>query len=504
MVNFFLPEQPKRQPKREADRLKALAEGLQQSGQYKGNEMVSGRIVEQSPWEHLIRGLSTAAGGYFEGQSQRQLDQADADSGRIFAEALGKMGTDMGGAAQTLAQDPEQRGTALKMYADMLSDDRKTAQMREMIGLRASTGGGNAPAAMQISGKMFELEQTMNNPNASPEDRFMAEREYNLLGQAAKTYGFDRGVGYGGGMGGYQDVYGQQPPAQQGIPPINMDATGELTAPPMMGGQAPTNPLPPSGYAQDPVAAHAQAVAAQQQETGINPAQRPELAQGQSYIPPAQPIAPPAISPIAGFGDATSQLAAQKKMEEARSGELGKRQGENENLYRSVVSRMPQLNDTAERLSKLGQVATYTMGGQAFNMAARELGVNVPDAATARAEYISMVDNEILPLLRDTFGAQFTQREGDSLKATLGNPNASPQEKDAVLRSFIRTKTESLGSMRRELDYGQSIPEYTPQNVTIGGQSYNPSGQPPQGQIAVNPQTGEKLINRGNGWEPMQ
>jgi hypothetical protein len=496
MVNFFLPEQPKRQPKREASRLKALAEGLQQSGQYKGNEMVSGRVVEQSPWEHLTRGLSTAAGGYFEGQAQRQLDQSDADSGKIFAEALEKMGTDMGEAAQILGQDPEQREAALKMYADMLSDQRKTEQMREMIGLRASTGGGNIPAAMQISRRMFELEQTMNNPNASPQDRFMAEREYNLLGQAAKTYGFDRGIGYGDGMQGYQDVYGQ-PSAPQGIPPIN-------TAPPMMGGQAPENPLPPSGYAQDPVAAHAQAVAAQQQQIGVHPAQRPELAQMMPPVtPPAQPITPPSIAPIAGYGDATAQLAAQKKMEEGRASEIGNRQGENENLYRSMVSRMPQLEDTVERLSKLGQVATYTMGGQAFNMAARELGVNVPDAATARAEYISMVDNEILPLLRDTFGAQFTQREGESLKATLGNPNASPQEKDAVLRSFIRTKVESLASARRELDYGQSIPEYTPREVTIGGQPYNPLGQP-QGQIAVNPQTGERLINRGNGWEPMQ
>ena len=71
------------------------------------------------------------------------------------------------------------------------------------------------------------------------------------------------------------------------------------------------------------------------------------------------------------------------------------------------------------------------------------------EGALARAEYIAKVDNEILPLLRETFGAQFTQKEGESLKVTLGDPDKSPEEKDAVLRSFIKTKREQVKTLQR-------------------------------------------------------
>jgi len=364
-----------------------------------------------------------------------------------MSQAIGQYGTDPSLAAQTLAQDPQSSEMAFKL----LMGEKDYARQKELMQMRlsASSGGGNAPAPMQIANQMFELEQAMNNPNLPEDQRFLAERQYNLLGQAAKTYGFDRGI-QAGSMGGYDAVY-------DNVPPVNMMPNGEMQAP------IPDGPLPPSGYPQDPVAAHAAAVQAQQQQVGTNPYQRPEL----------RPIS---MGEIPGYGEAVSGIAAQKKMAEGKASEVGKRQGENENLYRSVVSRMPQLEDTAERLSKLGQAATYTNAGQVRDFTMRELGMDVPDAATARAEYISMVDNEILPLLRDTFGAQFTQREGESLKATLGNPNASPAEKDAVLRSFIRTKVETLNSMRREIDYGTEVPEYTPRPVTIGGQSYNPVG----------------------------
>ena len=74
--------------------------------------------------------------------------------------------------------------------------------------------------------------------------------------------------------------------------------------------------------------------------------------------------------------------------------------------------------------------------------------VDPREAAVAREQYIATVNNQILPMLRDTFGAQFTVQEGESLKATLGAPNKSPQEKQAVLKAFIEQKkrdVEALG-----------------------------------------------------------
>jgi hypothetical protein len=144
------------------------------------------------------------------------------------------------------------------------------------------------------------------------------------------------------------------------------------------------------------------------------------------------------------------------------------------------MARMPQLEDTVKRLSALGKVATYTMTGRARDLLVRELGFDVPDAATARTEYISMVDNEILPLLRETFGAQFTEREGNSLKVTLGDPNKSPQEKDAVLRSFIRTKKETLNTQARKLGYDLPYSE-TSSNQPAPQQQNNTA--PKMGQI---------------------
>jgi hypothetical protein len=66
------------------------------------------------------------------------------------------------------------------------------------------------------------------------------------------------------------------------------------------------------------------------------------------------------------------------------------------------------------------------------------------ESAVARTKYIAIVDNQILPLLRDTFGSQFTEREGASLKVTMGDPNLSPTQKQAVLKTFIEQKQRDI------------------------------------------------------------
>lgn len=126
--------------------------------------------------------------------------------------------------------------------------------------------------------------------------------------------------------------------------------------------------------------------------------------------------------------------------------------------YQDAMARMPRLQALVGELSALGKKATYTKVGQLRDTIARETGMDVGEGAEARTEYISKVDNEILPLLRATFGAQFTEKEGQSLKATLGDPNKSPTEKDAVLRSFITTKIEDLKTMGRRVGVQTQMP----------------------------------------------
>lgn len=178
---------------------------------------------------------------------------------------------------------------------------------------------------------------------------------------------------------------------------------------------------------------------------------------------------PPQLSPSAmpGYGGAVGQIAGQKKYQEAFGGETGKAAGEAAASLNTLDAQMPRLEDVASELSALGKDATYTKAGQLANTLKREAGLPVGKGAVARTEYISKVDNEVLPLLRQTFGAQFTQKEGESLKATLGDPNKSPEEKDAVLRSFISTKKAQMGTLQRQI--GQSnIPQVPNQSPVVG------------------------------------
>lgn len=129
----------------------------------------------------------------------------------------------------------------------------------------------------------------------------------------------------------------------------------------------------------------------------------------------------------------------------------GKESGELENALREMEANLPRLEVVAEQLSALGKDATYTKAGQARDVFKREIGLSPGKSAVSRKEYIAKVDNEVLPLLRQTFGAQFTQKEGESLKATLGDPDVSPEEKDAVLRSFIDSKRSQVETQKRKL-----------------------------------------------------
>lgn len=125
--------------------------------------------------------------------------------------------------------------------------------------------------------------------------------------------------------------------------------------------------------------------------------------------------------------------------------------------YENMVSKMPELEATVERLKELAPIATYTKSGRVRDIISQELGMPT-EQSIARDEYESIIANQILPLLRDTFGAQFTEREGNSLKATLGDPNKSAQSKVKVLDSFINQKTKSIASKFRKIQsYTQGI-----------------------------------------------
>lgn len=144
----------------------------------------------------------------------------------------------------------------------------------------------------------------------------------------------------------------------------------------------------------------------------------------------------------------------------ARGTSDGKAYSEDLALYQSMTSKMPGLMETVGRLEELADKATYTYAGNVLDGINRQMGWEPREEALAKAEYIAIIDNQILPLLRDTFGAQFTLEEGNRLRATLGNENLSPAEKKATLRAFIAQKERDIQALAlRTIGGGSSSPQ---------------------------------------------
>lgn len=129
---------------------------------------------------------------------------------------------------------------------------------------------------------------------------------------------------------------------------------------------------------------------------------------------------------------------------QAAEEKIGAGQGEATVSFESINSKLPGLTEVVGKLDDLANKATYTATGQLYDEIRRQTGQEPREAAVARAEYQGTVRNVILPLLRDTFGAQFTEREGQVLLATLGDPNSAPAEKQAALKAFIEQKVRDL------------------------------------------------------------
>jgi len=149
----------------------------------------------------------------------------------------------------------------------------------------------------------------------------------------------------------------------------------------------------------------------------------------------------------AGFEPGTPQYQEFMATRGAGFIAAAKAKGEDAATAESLESKMPGLEEVVRKLDELSEKATYTYGGQALDWSQKQLGMDPRAAAVARSEYIAMVDNQVLPLLRDTFGAQFTQAEGETLRNTLGDPDKSPTEKQAVLKAFIEQKRRDIEAL---------------------------------------------------------
>jgi hypothetical protein len=139
----------------------------------------------------------------------------------------------------------------------------------------------------------------------------------------------------------------------------------------------------------------------------------------------------------------------------------GKNIAEKLSSFQSQVNKLPGLKQTVEDLRELSNKASFALTERSADFFRRSFGQPVSAGAVARSQYIAAIDNQVLPLLRDTFGAQFTEREGETLKATLGDVNKTPAERNAILDAFISQKEANLRSLGRELQI--DIPDFAQQ-----------------------------------------
>jgi len=111
---------------------------------------------------------------------------------------------------------------------------------------------------------------------------------------------------------------------------------------------------------------------------------------------------------------------------------------------------LPGLEEVVVKLKDLSSAATFTTTGRVFNAVAKELGFGSTKGATARAAYQATIDNQVLPLLKQTFGAAMTEGEGKRLADTLGDVNAAPAAKVAQLDAFIDSQKRQIENLKRE------------------------------------------------------
>lgn len=137
----------------------------------------------------------------------------------------------------------------------------------------------------------------------------------------------------------------------------------------------------------------------------------------------------------------------QKAIKEAEQAAASR--GESLSELNRAEAALPGIREVVNKLTTLADVATYTEGGKAFDQIVKQLGFGSTEGATARAQMLSIVDNQVLPLLRDTFGAAFTAAEGERLTKTLMDPDASPETKKAQLNAFIEQKMRDIETKRR-------------------------------------------------------
>ena len=425
------------QSEREAKRKRMMAELLIQQGNTPlKNEQAGGMTVARSPWENMNQAAQKYMGQYQLEGADNQMAEAELRRQEMIREALSNQ--DPMQAAQVLAQDPNTSDAAIKMYSDVLSDQRRLEQLKTVGGRMGAT-----PAPMQVAGRMFELEQAIHNPNLSQQERFLAQREYSLLGQSAKTYGFDRGLEAAGGIAGYEQVFRQQPmDVPMGSTPF-VPQQPQQPMPPMAQGGMPQQGMPQGMQpvqGQDPLQEHRDAVMQQQQQMGTSPMQRSDMVQAGG------------VQPIQGYGEAVGSIAAAKKGAETRADLLTKLDIEPK-IEKANMDARGEISEREEQRTK---------AKSAYSLATRNAGNVIQDSGRAveildRAGRSAAGWGALLSTLPDT-DARALRGHIDSVKSNIAiDKLLEIKAAGSGLGQVPQSQLDMLANTQGNLDQAQTV-----------------------------------------------
>lgn len=147
------------------------------------------------------------------------------------------------------------------------------------------------------------------------------------------------------------------------------------------------------------------------------------------------------------IAEAKSTIATAVKLATAEASARGEALSD----LKKAEAGLPGLEEVVGKLRELSTVATFTLTGKAFNLISKEFGFGATKGGTARAAYQATIDNQVLPLLKQTFGAAMTEGEGKRLAATLGDVDATPEEKQAQLDAFLDSQKRQIENLKREV-----------------------------------------------------
>ena len=132
---------------------------------------------------------------------------------------------------------------------------------------------------------------------------------------------------------------------------------------------------------------------------------------------------------------------------------------------------LPGLTEVVTQLKSLAGDATFTLAGKGFNEIAKQFGYSTA-GSTARASMVSIVDNQVLPLLRPIFGAAFTAAEGDRLRNAMLDPESTDESRKAQLDAFLGQMERNIQAKKFEL--GLEKPARTQDEQALEWANSNP------------------------------